>query len=145
MDKPFVFLDANVVIAALLSLAGGSSYVLRENGERFRFQTNEHVHAEVQEVLSNKLKDKTHLPTALFLLLGIAGVETVPNPSKSELALIAKIISKKDRPILASAMAQSDFLLTLDNEFFTPSVIEAAEKQDLKILKPGDFIRLFDF
>ena len=118
--------------------------MLRERRERFAFQVNEHVLAETQEILVGKLKEQTHLSTTLYILLGVAGVQTVPNPSKSRLTSIGKIISKKDAPILLSAMEYSDCLLTLDNEFFKPAVIRAARERDLQILKPGDLIRSFD-
>ena len=144
MGRPAVFLDSSVVIAALLSVKGGSSYILREVHERFSFQINEHALAEIQEALGSKFKDQSHLPTVLFLLLGTAEVQTVLNPPITELAAVSRIISKKDAPILVSAMQYCDFLLTLDNEFFKSAIVNVAKEKDLVILKPGDFIRLFD-
>jgi predicted nucleic acid-binding protein len=144
MDKPSIFLDSSVVIAALLSVQGGSSYILREKHELFEFQASEHVLSEVQDVLSGKLKEQSHLSATLFLLLGIAEVQTVPNPSKLKLASIAGIISNKDAPILVSAMEHSDYLLTLDNEFFKTAIVQVAKENNLGILKPGDLVQLFD-
>ena len=144
MGRPSVFLDSSVIIAAMLSVQGGGSYVLREQHTRFVFQTNEYVLSEVQDVLSGKMKDQSHLSATLFLLLGIAEVQTIPNPSKSELTSIAGVISKKDAPILVSAMEHSDYVLTLDNEFFKPAIVRIAKERNLEILKPGDFIHLFE-
>ena len=44
----------------------------------------------------------------------------------------------------ASALIESDYLLTLDNEFFKPSTVQIAKERHLKILKPGDYTRLFE-
>lgn len=144
MGKPAAFLDSSVIIAAMLSVKGGSSRMMREFQTRVTFQANEYVLSEVQDVLSGKLKNQAHLAATLHLLLGVAEVQWVPIPLKSQLASISDVISKKDRPILISAMEHSDYLLTFDNEFFKPSVVEVAREQDLVIAKPGDFIRLFN-
>lgn len=65
----------------------------------------------------------------------------VSNPATREVRATEDIISKKDAPILASALAHSDYLLTLDNEFFKDAIVDVAEKKKLIIVKPGDLIR----
>jgi len=142
MDKPRTFLDSSVIIAALLSLQGGSSYLLREHHDDFTFQINEYVLAEIQEVLESKLSSQVPQSVDLFLLLGVAEVQTISNPSKQELRSVIRLISRKDAPVLVSAMNESDYLLTLDNEFFKPDVIHAAKERELVILKPGDLIQM---
>ena len=142
MNKPRTFLDSSVIIAALLSLQGGSSYLLREHHDDFTFQINEYVLAEIQEVLESKLSSQVPQSVDLFLLLGVAEVQTISNPSKQELRSVIRLISRKDAPVLVSAMNESDYLLTLDNEFFKPDVIYAAKERELVILKPRDLIQM---
>ncbi|MDO8728848.1 MAG: hypothetical protein Q7K26_03030 [bacterium] len=76
-------------------------------------------------------------------MLSVARVEVEFNPSKSALKKLAKIISKKDTPILASALGQCSYLITLDNEFLKEKVARMEENKKLEILKPKDFIQLF--
>jgi len=144
MNKPRTFLDSSVIIAALLSLQGGSSYLLREHHDDFTFQINEYVLAEIQEVLESKLSSQVPQSVDLFLLLGVAEVQTISNPSKQELRSVIRLISRKDAPVLVSAMNESDYLLTLDNEFFKPDVIHAAKERELVILKPRDLIQMLN-
>ena len=109
--------------------------------ERADFQTNEYVLAEIEEVLREKFYARHGLRTRLFLLLGTANVSVLPNPSMHEAAAASKIISEKDAPILAGALKRSDYLLTLDNEFFGAKVVGLAEEKRLIIMKPKDFIQ----
>ena len=142
MHKPPVFLDSSVIIAALLSSRGGSYYALTQLHERFAFHINEYVLAEVQQIIQTKFQDQPQLASNLFLLLGLAGVLVSTDPSKREVLSAARLISKNDAPILASAIVNSDYLLTLDNEFLKPHITKEAKEKGLSILKPGDFILL---
>ena len=143
MYKPKVFLDSSVLIAALLSSRGGSFHILTQMRDGFSFHVSEYVFAEVGEVLKTKFAAEPHLQKNLFLLLGLANVSTTPNPSKLDVRRAAKLISKNDAPILASAVAHCDYLLTLDKEFFKPSILADANKRGLSILTPGSFIQQF--
>ena len=71
--------------------------------------------------------DRQNVSSALFLLLGLAGVSTEQNPRRREVHRAERLISANDAPILASALAGSDYLVTLDNEFFNPNVVAAAK------------------
>ena len=141
MHKPKVFLDSSVLIAALLSSRGGSFYILTQMRDGFSFHINEYVFAEVGEVLKTKFAAQSHLQKNLFLLLGLANVSTISSPSKLDVRRAAKVISKDDAPILASALVHCDYLITLDKEFFNPSVLANAKKKGLSILTPGSFIQ----
>ena len=143
MDKPRVFLDSSVLIAALLSSRGGSFHVLTQMRDGFSFHINEYVFAEVGEVLKTKFAAQPHLQKNLFLLLGLANVSTIPNPNKFEVRRAAKLISKNDAPILASALAHCEYLLTLDKEFLKQPILADANKRGLSILTPGSFIQRF--
>ncbi|MEY4747363.1 MAG: hypothetical protein RLZZ416_412 [Candidatus Parcubacteria bacterium] len=141
-NRPRVFVDSSVLIAALLSADGGSAYALREKHSGFVLLINEYVLEEVRDVLDGKLQRFAHLSATLFLLIGFAGIRVLPNPSKRDVAKLFRHISKKDAPILASALRNAEYLLTLDNEFFSEKIIRIANQKGLKIVKPGDLIRL---
>ena len=144
MRKPRVFIDSSVMIAALLSPRGGSYYILTQSDRHISFQINEYVFEELRRVLETKFMDRQNVSSALFLLLGLAGVSTEQNPRRREVHRAERLISANDAPILASALAGSDYLVTLDNEFFNPNVVAAAKEKGLTILKPGDLIRLLN-
>ncbi len=97
--------------------------------------------AELEELLQGKFRGHSNLQNKLFLLLGIAEMEVLSYPSKKEVVKTAKIISKKDAPILVSALVSAKFLVTLDNEFMAKKVSEYALKHGLKVLKPGNLIK----
>jgi putative PIN family toxin of toxin-antitoxin system len=140
MAKPRVFLDSSVIIAALLSPQGGSSYILTELNDHLAFEISEYVFAEVRGILETKFKNEPHLLAGLLPLLGFAGVTLPFNPSRQEVRVAERYISKKDAPVLAAAWAGHDYLVTLDNEFLKPDVRAEAERRGLVVLKPGDLI-----
>ena len=142
MAKSIVFLDTSIFITALLSDTGGSFYILNNCKDRVQFRTNEYVLSEIDEVLITKFPERKDMRTKLFLLLGITEVEIIKNPSKNQSAKFQGYISDKDLPILASAAESSDYLLTLDNEFFNQSVTASLKAPGLMILKPKMFIEL---
>lgn len=138
-----VFFDSSVIIAALLSHDGASYHILTRFADTFVFEINEYVFEEVRRSIESKFKNQPALLSNLFSLIGLSGMTTLHNPNKQEVREAERIISKKDAQILASACIKSDYLLTLDNEFFKPEIMQAAKERHLEILKPGDFIRLF--
>jgi predicted nucleic acid-binding protein len=143
MAKLDVFVDSSVIIAALLSSEGRSSHILTQYQDLFAFQINEYVLAETQEILRSKFRDRPSLLTELFLLLGISGISVLPNPSKRDVMKAAEVVSQNDAPILASALRSSDYLLTLDNDFFTAPILARAGDKSLAIAKPGDLLEQF--
>ena len=144
MARPKVFVDSSVIIASLLSAMGGSSYILNNYHEDCEFQTNEYGLTEIQRVLNDKFADQPTLQSQFFLLLGTARIIVLPNPTKQERNKWAKYISEIDAPILASAIKQSNYLITLDNEFLKDIVMDTAHTHGLIILKPKDFIERFE-
>lgn len=139
-----VFFDTSVIIAALLSRNGASYCILSELSDDFEFAINEYVFEEVRRSIERKFKNEPGLLSNLFSIIALSGMVTLQNPDKQAVRGAELLISKKDAQILASGFLESDYLLTLDNEFFKLSVIDAARKRYLEILKPGDFLRLFD-
>ena len=144
MPKPRVFLDSSVIIAALLSSRGASYYLLSQRSEILDFRINEYVFEEVRRSLDIKFSGQPALISHLYLVVGRASSDMNTNPAAAEVRAAETVISKKDAPILASALTHSEYLLTLDNEFFNTPVIAAARDKSLTIVKPGELIRLFD-
>jgi predicted nucleic acid-binding protein len=140
-----VFFDSSVIVAALLSREGGSYHILSQFPDTFEFQINEYVFEEVRRLIERKFKDQPELLSNLFSIMGLSGIMTLQNPNPQEVNEAKNFISEKDASILASAIKVSDYLLTLDNEFFGSTITEIAKTNNLAILKPGDFIRHFDF
>jgi len=134
-----VFVDNSILITALLSSQGGSFYILTQLHEEFTFCINEYVLGEVQDVLKRKFPSK-NLINNLFLLLGLAQVEIVPNPSQSVLGRLNKLIEQEDTPILASALSNCGYLLTFDNDFLKKEVKEYARKRKMAIMTPREFL-----
>lgn len=140
MAKSAVFLDTSIFITALLSSQGGSFYLLNTYKDRVNLQTNDYVLQEINDVLQNKFPDRNDMRIKLFLILGTANITILQNPPKKEIEALKKFISKKDAPILASAIKNSNYLITLDNEFFKHQVNELATAKKLTILKPKGLI-----
>ena len=141
MRKPRVFLDSSVIIAALLSSRGGSFFILTHLRDEAEFQINEYVFAELRAILERKFADRPELSSSLFLILGLADVVTTADPSFTAVLRAAKLISKNDAPILASALVDCDYLITLDKEFLKPKILSTARAKGLTICTPGDFIQ----
>lgn len=142
MQKNKVFLDSSILITAVLSQQGGSFYILTQLNKESEFQINDYVLEETLRVLGTKFANNPDLKTNLYLLLGIAPINILSNPDQKQIKRLSKILNKEDSPILASAFENSSFLVTLDNDFFTKSIIGFSQKANLKILKPREFIAL---
>ena len=138
--KPKVFLDASVLIAAVLSSSGGSFYILNKFKGDFEFQTNAYVFEEVESVLDRKFPGRGDLGNKLFLLLGLTPVRILPDPPRERVTPLTALINPEDAPILASALAHSSYLLTLDKDFFSEFVTTLSNTKGLRILNPKEFI-----
>jgi len=87
--------------------------------------------------LARKFKNQK-LETKLFLLLGLARVNVLPDPNMKTVKACVGIVEEKDAPILAGAMeAKVDCLLSLDK----PLLESAKEKAKFDICTPGTFIQ----
>ncbi|BCX15629.1 MAG: hypothetical protein KatS3mg097_521 [Candidatus Parcubacteria bacterium] len=140
MQKNKVFLDSSILITALLFSKGVSFYILTNLKDKFHFQINDYVLEEILRVLDKKFSVKRKLKNYLFLLLGLAKVEILPLPSKASLKNVSKVLNKEDAIILASAVYNSNYLLTLDKDFLTEKVRNFAKNNDCLILTPKEFI-----
>ena len=141
MASDKIFVDTSVIIAALLSPTGGSSYLLETYRETFDFLINEHILKETSRLLTDKFAGDLTAED-FFRLAKSIKLKVVTNPPSRTLKTLEGIIEKDDRAILVSAFEQADYLLTLDNHFFSEAVLKCALILGLRILKPKDFIEL---
>lgn len=143
MGKQKVFLDSSVIISALLSNRGGSFYILNALSYSFDLQINEYVLEEILGILNQKFKKDMNMRPSFFAFLGAGSISVLPNPTMREVKNLQDVISENDTPILASALKNSDFLVTLDKEFLDQKILDLASNQGLSILNPKEFIELF--
>jgi len=135
--------DSCVIIAAMLSPTGGSSLILTTfDQKQFLFETNEYAMTEMKNSFSKKFKDP-QLVDQLHLLIGVSQISVIPNPDIAFIKRMERYVPKSDATIMASAIIHSDYLLTLDNGFFSDAAIALADRQKVRVLKPKDFIELF--
>lgn len=132
--------DTSVIIAALLSPTGGSSFLIRQNQNKYSLTISDYALTETLKVLGNKFSDRPELETNLFGLLVVGPIDILTNEPLQKSQKLEKIIEKDDAPILASAITQSDYLISLDKHFLGETVREHAAEQGLTIYTPGEFI-----
>jgi len=140
MLKNRVFVDSSILIAALLSSRGGSFYILTQLKDEFQFQINDYTLEEIFKVLDKKFYSQKKLKNYLFLLLGLAKIEVLSNPPKVLVKRLTKVINKEHASILASALANSNYLLTLDKDFLNEKLRNFARENSILILTPKEFI-----
>jgi len=134
MNKPVVFLDADVIFAGAAAPAEhGASHVVLRLGEITLVDcvTSTQVVTEVERNLAEKLPDK--LPTLRLILS--RSLRVVPDPEPQELVPYKGQADPKDLPILVAALQQGcRFLLTFNIRHYKPSV------EKITVQRPGDFL-----
>ena len=131
-----VFFDANVLIAGAAARGGASraALMMAEAG-LFQMVVSRQVLDEAERNLRRKL------PRGLPILAEILGdvhLEVVDDPAPQSFARWLDCIEAKDAPIVeAAAVANIDYLLTLNSRDFTPVV---AARSGLTILAPSQFV-----
>lgn len=144
-NKSRVLLDTSVLVAALLSSQGASFYLLTTKAEDLTFLTNEYIFAETMSVLQRKFRQKQdQLQHDFFLLLAIAHIEVLPPPSKTSILKLTSIIESEDAPILSSAIKHADVLLSFDEDFLRGEVRQFAQKHNVQIYSPGEFLAVIN-
>jgi hypothetical protein len=129
-----VFLDSSVVLAACGRATGASRAVFDTGGERgWVLQTSSYVLGEVERNISN-------LPPAAAKVWIELRAKLVVVPDVVTLAWISVVPATKDRPILFTAFAWSDVLLTLDRRDLGD--VLGSDFYGLRVMKPGDFLSL---
>lgn len=128
-----LFLDSSVVLAACGRATGASRALFDKcDWQAWRLQTSSYVLSEVSANLP-----KLPAPATQDWVTLRPKLEEVPDILSFGWATVAA--PAKDRPILFTAAAWSDILLTLDRRDFADLL--GGEFYGLPILKPGDFLK----
>jgi predicted nucleic acid-binding protein len=129
-----VFLDSSVAVAASLSATGASREVFNHAGPQgWRLLVSPWVLREVRDNLANKPPEATRAWVSLRARATVEGDElTFDWPIVFE--------ASKDKPVLFSALACADVLLTLDRRDFRDLLGQTI--YGLRVLTPGEFLRL---
>jgi predicted nucleic acid-binding protein len=129
-----IFLDSSVVLAASLSATGASRQVF-DSAARHRWQllVSPWVLREVRDNLANKP------PAAASAWAALRGRVTVEG---DELAFDwpLNFFVTKDKPVLITALACADVLLTLDRRDFRSLIGQTV--YGLRVLTPGEYLRI---
>lgn len=135
-----VFLDTSALIAGIVSTRGAAREVLRlcEAWVVEPFVSRQ-VLTEADRNLSAKVPPL--VPDYRHLIQHMAPT-LLDDPTRAEVAKAARIIHRKDAPILAAAInGEVDYLITWNTRHFhTPSVREAVR---FRIVTPGEFLEEF--
>ena len=129
-----IFLDSSVAIAASLSAIGASREVFNHTPRQgWRLIVSPWVLREVRDNLANKP------PEAVRAWVSLRAKATVEN---DELTFDWPIVfeASKDKPVLFSALACADVLLTLDRRDFRDLLGQTI--YGLRVLTPGEFLRI---
>ncbi len=135
-----IFVDTNVLIAGLASAAGASATLLDlcEAGV-----TQMVISRQVLIEADRNFSDKFRLVDRFRQFIRNLGPLLVEDPATPAVEKAAKIIDRKDAPILAAALeSKVDFLITLDKKHFLTQ--QARIKIPLKVLSPAEFLRIFE-
>lgn len=137
-----IFLDSSVLIAAFLSPEGGSAQIL-EFCEAGLLQGNISLDVlrEIKEVVKRKLPE---IHPQIQKIIRSSSLKVI---GKIRPSLLKKsrgwIADPGDAKILAAAKQGGiQYLITLDLRHFIKDP-RVAEKSGLKILTPGDFLKMF--
>jgi predicted nucleic acid-binding protein len=128
-----IFLDSSVVIAASLSATGASREVFNHaSSEGWRLLVSPWVLREVRDNLGSKP------PESARAWLSLRGKTTLEG---DELTFDWPLVfeASKDKPVLYTALACADVLLTLDRRDFRDLLGKTI--YDLRVLTPGEFLR----
>jgi hypothetical protein len=134
MNKPLVFLDADVIFAgAAAPTEHGASHVVLRLGEITLIECITSIQAvtEVERNLAEKLPTK--LPELRLILSRCLRV--VPDPTPRELIPYRGQADPKDLSILVAALRHGcRFLLTFNTRHYSPATDE------ITVQRPGDFL-----
>lgn len=136
------FLDANVWFAAARSPQGGSALVIElAKQKKIKIYTSLVALNEVEK----NIRQKEPLPVLLRHYQNLTDVKPKIIPINRQQAIkhFAKIINPKDSLILAAAIkSQAEYLVTLDRKHFMSPRLQK-DRMPIKIVLPGDFLKVF--
>ena len=128
-----LFLDSSVVVAACLSSAGASRVVFDLAPDQgWRLQVSPWVLREVHENIADKPAESLQAWVELK-------AKTIVEDDELTFHWPIAFEAAKDKPVLFSALACADVLLTLDRRDF--GTLLGKTIYDLRVLTPGEFLR----
>lgn len=136
-----IFLDSSVIIAAVLSPAGGSFRLIKESiFKNYSLLISEYVLAECIRIIRTKFLTREN---DLMLLLTKFNLKILRDPASKEVEKLIDIIDFQDAPILAAALKYKvEYLITLDKkDFLNQRILKFAKTRGLLILTPGELIQ----
>jgi len=138
-----IFLDTSILVAFSGSFTGGSAYILDccERG-KVKGYVSQKVVFETKKNAAKIMGEDAR--RAIEYIFNQGFLTIVTDCSEEELQKANQAFQNpKDAPIIASAkqIPQASLLLSLDNGFFKPEVIEYLNP--IEVIKPGDFINRF--
>lgn len=138
-----VFLDANVLFAAVASKTGGSYFILELAKRRFiEIITVVHALAEAERNIGKKLGDPALVRHYENLLAIKPRIQSLVGVSEDEEHKLHDIVPEKDMPIVLGAFLSGvEFLITLDRKHLFGNSKLKALHLPFAILTPGDFIQ----
>ena len=127
-----LFLDSSVVVAASISATGASRVVFDlATAQGWTLLVSPWVLTEVRRNLADKPAEASRAWASLR-----TGVTIEEDELTFDWPLVFDVT--KDKPILCTALACADVLLTLDRRDFQSLLGESV--YDLRVLTPGDFL-----
>lgn len=133
-----VFLDASVIIAALLSPKGGSAKICQTAQEKKILAISSKT--VVNEVLANlhKMRRIGQKNVEDFILQ--KGIIIRQRVTKNEIIPFQGIVEEKDAHVLAGAiLTRCDYLVTLDKKHFLKEEVKKKVK-NMKLIAPKELI-----
>lgn len=133
-----VFLDASVIIAALLSPKGGSAKICQSAREKKILAISSKT--VVNEVLANlhKMKKLDQKDVENFILQ--KGIIVRQKVTRTEIIPFRGIVEEKDAHVLAGAiLTKCDYLVTLDKKHFLKEEVKKKVK-NIKLIAPKEFL-----
>lgn len=137
-----VFLDANVLFAAVASPTGGSATVLELCRRRVvQGVVSRLVLREAERNIRKKLPSAAL--KSFHRTLQAIPFRVVPPPSEGEVLTYQSAVPEKDAPVLAAAIAsKAVFLVTLDRKAFMTEKVRSSKFQ-IRAVVPGEVIALY--
>lgn len=134
-----IFLDSNVIISGLFSDKGAPRVILDVLSlglPQLAGATGEYNIIEIERNLTRKMPEVLPVYNRYLPLLSL---DIIPLPSAVEIDKLSGITSRKDLPVLASAIkGKVDFLVTGDRKDF----IHLKGKYPFRILSPSEFLNI---
>lgn len=134
-----IFLDSNVIISGLFSDKGAPRIILDVLSlglPQLTGATGEYNIIEIERNLTRKMPEVIPVYNRYLPLLSL---DIIPLPTAGEIDKLSGITSKKDLPVLASALkGKVDFLVTGDKKDF----IHLKGKYPFRIVSPSEFLKV---